>query len=244
MEIRAFTIKFSKKKAKRKRDEEIALLSEMTKIQTELQTSYSDSLKIELDRVKSKLSKIATVRTRGTIVRSRARWYEHGERNSKYFYNLEKMNHRKKHITSLIINDDNKITNPKDILQEEERFFRQIYTSTNTDPDCPDFNEFFEIENALSEELAETCEGAMSISECERALKFMENNKAPGTDGLTPEFYRYFWDILGSYMVNSFNYAFQNGSLSISQRQGVISLIPKKKKNTEYLKKTGDPYRY
>ena len=79
MEIRAFTIKFSKKKAKRKRDEEIALLSEMTKIQTELQTSYSDSLKIELDRVKSKLSKIATVRTRGTIVRSRARWYEHGE---------------------------------------------------------------------------------------------------------------------------------------------------------------------
>ena len=236
MEIRAFTIKFSKKKAKRKRDEEIALLSEMTKIQTELQTSYSDSLKIELDRVKSKLSKIATVRTRGTIVRSRARWYEHGERNSKYFYNLEKTNHRKKHITSLIINDDNKITNPKDILQEEERFFRQIYTSTNTDPDCPDFNEFFEIENALSEELAETCEGAMSISECERALKFMENNKAPGTDGLTPEFYRYFWDILGSYMVNSFNYAFQNGNLSISQRQGIISLIPKKKKNTEYLK--------
>ena len=76
----------------------------------------------------------------------------------------------------------------------------------------------------------------MSISECERTLKFMENNKAPGTDGLTPEFYRYFWDILGSYMVNSFNYAFQNGSLSISQRQGIISLIPKKKKNTEYLK--------
>ena len=31
MEIRAFTIKFSKKKAKRKRNEEIALLSEMTK---------------------------------------------------------------------------------------------------------------------------------------------------------------------------------------------------------------------
>ena len=37
-------------------------------------------------------------------------------------------------------------------------------------------------------------------------------------------------------MVNSFNYAFQNGALSISQRQGIISLIPKKKKNTEYLK--------
>ena len=38
-------------------------------------------------------------------------------------------------------------------------------------------------------------------------------------------------------MVNSFNYAFRNGTLSISQRQGIISLILKKKKNNEYLKK-------
>ena len=37
-------------------------------------------------------------------------------------------------------------------------------------------------------------------------------------------------------MVSSFNYAFRNGTLSISQRQGIISLIPKKKKNAEYLK--------
>ena len=105
------------------------------------------------------------------------------------------------------------------------------------DPNCPTFNEFFETENALSEEIAKTCEGVMSIHECEIALKTMENNKTPGTDGLMPEFYRYFWNLLGSFMVNSFNYAFWNSTLSISQRQGIISLIPKKKKNTEYWKK-------
>ena len=104
------------------------------------------------------------------------------------------------------------------------------------DPNCPTFNEFFETENALSEDIAKTCEGVMSIHECEIALKTMENNKTPGTDGLTPEFYRYFWDLLGSFMVSSFNFAFRNGTLSFSQRQGIISLIPKKKKNTEYLK--------
>ena len=104
------------------------------------------------------------------------------------------------------------------------------------DPNCSTFNEFFEIENALSESIAKTCEGVMSVQECELALKAMENNKTPGTDGLTPEFYRYFWNLLGSFMVSSFNYAFRNGTLSISQRQGIISLIPKKKKNTEYLK--------
>ena len=235
MEIRAFTIKFSKEKAKQKCNEEKALLSEMTKIQIKLQTSYSDSLKSDMEKIKSKLSRIASVKTRGAIVRSRTRWYEHGERNSKYFYNLEKTNQKKKHITSLVVNDGDKITSPKDILEEEERFFRQIYTSTNTDPSCSVFNEFFKTENALSEENATICEGAMSVDECERALKFMENNKTPGTDGLTSEFYRYFWHMVGSFMVNSFNHAFQNGTLSISQRQGIISLIPKKKKNIEYL---------
>jgi len=37
-------------------------------------------------------------------------------------------------------------------------------------------------------------------------------------------------------MVNSFNFAFRNGPLSISQRLGIIiSLIPIKRKNTEFL---------
>jgi len=36
-------------------------------------------------------------------------------------------------------------------------------------------------------------------------------------------------------MVDHFNYGFENGHLSISQRLGIISLIPKKDKNLEYL---------
>ena len=37
----------------------------------------------------------------GTIVRSRARSHEHGEKNSKYFLNLEKRNHIRKHVRKL-----------------------------------------------------------------------------------------------------------------------------------------------
>ena len=37
-------------------------------------------------------------------------------------------------------------------------------------------------------------------------------------------------------MVDSFNYAFDNGKLSVSQKQGIIRLIPKKTKNLTYLK--------
>jgi len=94
----------------------------MIKLQCKLQTAYSDSLTSELERIKTKLSKIAIVKTRNTIIRSRARWYKHGEKNSKYFYNLEKTNQRKIHITALKVNDHAKLTYPREILEEEERF--------------------------------------------------------------------------------------------------------------------------
>ena len=120
-------------------------------------------------------------------------------------------------------------------LKRKSAFFKQIYASKNTIPNGSEFIEFFDTENVLSEETAKICEGIMSINECKQALMTMESNKTPGTDGLTSEFYRFFWNAIGKFMVESFNYAFQHGSLSISQRQGIISLIPKKNKNAEYL---------
>ena len=59
--------------------------------------------------------------------------------------------------------------------------------------------------------------------------------KTPGTDGLTTEFLKNFWPELKALIVRGFNYAFASGSLSISQRRGIISLIPQKDKNKAIL---------
>ena len=78
------------------------------------------------------------------------------------------------------------------------------------------------------------CEGLITESEALSALKDFAANKTPGTDGLSVEFLKYYWPELQSSVVNSFNYAFQNGSLSISPKRGIISLIPKiKNKNKD-----------
>ena len=62
------------------------------------------------------------------------------------------------------------------------------------------------------------------------------NNKTPGSDGFTIEFYRFFWNAISPIMVDCINYAFENGEMSISQKRGIISLIPKKDKDKKYLK--------
>ena len=89
----------------------------------------------------------------------------------------------------------------------------------------------------LNDEQRKNCEGFLRENECWNALKCFQKNKSPGNDGFTAEFYSFFWNRLGKIMVNSFNYGFHKGELSISQRQSIIRLnIPKKNKNLLYLK--------
>ena len=85
------------------------------------------------------------------------------------------------------------------------------------------------------------CEGKVTQVECLKALKEFKNEKSPGTDGLQAEFYKYFWKELHVDMIHSFNFAFDSGSLSISQRRGIITLIPKPNKDTTY-STTSDQY--
>ena len=232
MEIRAATILFSKRKAKENRNEERNLLEKFNCLQEQIRATFDEAKKAEMDRVKSKLAKVIAKKTQGTIVRSRARWYEFGEKNNKYFLNLEKRNHRKKHITALKNEDGFILRNAKQILAEEENFFKNIYKSKTISIETNNSVHFFDSPDlkTLNNEEAGRCEGLLTIKECADALNKFQNNK-------TIEFYRLFWDAIGHFTVDSFNYAYEHSHLSISQRLGIISLIPKRNKDLEYLKK-------
>ena len=87
----------------------------------------------------------------------------------------------------------------------------------------------------LSPHQADSCDGLLTKKECYVSLKSFSKGKSPGTDGLTTEFYLSFWGLLGQELVDSFNYAFEKGEITISQKSGIITLIPKKDKNRTLL---------
>ncbi len=89
---------------------------------------------------------------------------------------------------------------------------------------------------SLTEELKSNCEGILTIDECTKAMNEMKNGKSPGTDGLTVEFYKHFWPQINTFVLESLNYAYVKGELSIDQRRGIITLIPKKDKKRTLLK--------
>ena len=92
------------------------------------------------------------------IIRARDRWYEHGEKSTKYFFNLEKRNHIKKHMRKLNINGSI-TTDPFKILNEQRRFYQELYTSRNRDNEA--IESFLKdlLIPKLSEEQKMSCEG-------------------------------------------------------------------------------------
>ena len=88
----------------------------------------------------------------------------------------------------------------------------------------------------LSDIEKESCEGKISLQECHTALKAMSDNKSPGIDGFTLEFYKFFWNDIKIFLVRSLNASYDMGKMSITQRRGVITSIPKPIKLRFYLK--------
>ena len=64
----------------------------------------------------------------------------------------------------------------------------------------------------------------------------MDPEKTPGTDGLPAEFYKTFWSELVSSLISALNYSYDQRTLSVSQRRGIIKLIPKKDADPHFIK--------
>ena len=80
------------------------------------------------------------------------------------------------------------------------------------------------------------CKGLLRAKECLEAVKLMESSKSPGTDGLPAEFCKVFWNDISPHLVSSLNRSYQKEKLAITQRRGIISLIPKKDKALDEVK--------
>ena len=65
----------------------------------------------------------------------------------------------------------------------------------------------------------------------------MKNEKSPGLDGFTVKFFNFFvLTDLKFFILRSINYGNHTGSLSVTQKQGVITCLPKPNKSRHYLK--------
>ena len=120
------------------------------------------------------------------------------------------------------------------MLRETREFYEQLYRKRIVrDVNIEDLVTTLP---RLEKEKADTLEGLITYEEAATALKNMKNDKSPGTDGFTVNFFKFFWKELGNFIIRSLNEGFKVGKMSITQREGIITCIPKGDKPREFIK--------
>jgi len=231
--IRGFSIDYGKKKKKEMYNSEKNLEHKLKAIDEELdQNEDRDNLYIDKERITQELQEIDRYRTEGLILRTRSTWYEEGEKSTNYFLRLISRNAVKSNMTKMYT-DEGFITNQKEILEKQAEYYEDLYRN-KLNKGINDIIEYLRDINMpeLSEGDKEMCNGMVTKDECYRTLLLMKNNKTPGNDGLTTEFYKRFWNELGDLMVQCFNLSYEIGELSTTQKQAVIVLLDKGKDRT------------
>ena len=122
-------------------------------------------------------------------------------------------------------------------MSEIKAFYSNLYkkTSVKTEEECLQYLSNLSTP-VLTEDEQSLCEGKLTLNECWEALNSMKNGKSPGNDGFTKEFYVSFFGELGPLLLKTFNYSFEKGELSASQKQAVITLIQKKDRDVTLIK--------
>ena len=186
--------------------------------------------------LKCKIDALSEQKAEMNLLKSKAMWLEEGEKSTKYFLGLGKNRSARKTVKKLTLANGEVTTERAKILKEERLFYEQLFQEEKMEIQ----DESMFLENAslvrLNEELKLKCEGMLNEKECFEALLTLQNGKSPGNDGLTIEFYKKFWPKIKDYVMDSFNEAYEKGSLSNSQRQGNITLIDKKDTDRTLLK--------
>ena len=234
IQIKEFTINYSTMKRRKNKNDVIALYNELDDLDKWLSKHPDcvDTLK-KRENIKLKLELQETEKARAAQVRSRAKWVELGEKNNSYFLGLEKVRGKAKIMEQVKDENGQILTDQRDIQNRQRHYFENLYkrkidevgmeTKINTFmQDCDNVP-------CLTADEKDGLEAPLTEQELLRGLKELNNGSAPGSDGLTVEFFKMFWTRIKIFVHKSFESARETGSLSISQRNAIITLIHKGK---------------
>ena len=220
--IKKILIEIGIKEAKSRKDEETNLKEQMRE---EIRKRDFQSGKIY--EIKNKLHKLLEYKIEGAKIRSRELQWPIHERGSRDFFAMEKKNIKQLSLYS-ILKENIEILDKNEIRKEVESFYKTLYTSEGIHSEEAD--RFIETmkEFKISDEIRKKINKFIGINEAKKVLDKMKNNKSPGSDGLPKEFYVEMWDTIGPDLVETLNNNIIGGTMTESQREGIIKLLYKK----------------
>jgi SepF-like predicted cell division protein (DUF552 family) len=190
----------------------------------EIEAQKEGVAKDEINQVTADLQVIAENIREGNIIRAKIKELENTENSAEFYARIENINAENKHIDALNIGGHLCAETPI-IIDHCLSYYSDLYNKREVDSSIwPSITSNL---TKITNEEMQSCEGPLTPGECWTAISQMANNKSPGSDGLPAEFYKEFFPQFGPLFVNIAN-AQVTKPLSVSQRLGIITLLPKK----------------
>ena len=220
--IRQTTINFSRQKGNKRKRELDRLWKELDRTKDEQQKQ-----KIE-DRIKE----IEMARDKGVLIRSREKTILNEDKPNAYFYIREDWKQTKDTIHELhTIGENDELLIHKTQIEIRKILYqhhKNLYGKREMDPEITK-NFLVTIDLFLTEEQKEEMERPITKQELTNAILDMENNKSPGPDGISGEFYKTFLPLLQDDLLMIINNVYVNQrDQPQSQKLGYIKLVYKR----------------
>jgi len=233
LKIKKLSLHFSRKKRKEENSEEDSL-NRLLSLEIEQLESNNRHSSENYELYRNKLAEIERRRCRGAAVRSRAQFLLEGERSTAFFLGLERATQEKQKFRHLR-NENGTLTEGKeDLLEAVHTFYTELYKCR--EPAREQIEKVVSyIKTTLTTDDSVYCDVDVTWREIEMAIKSMNKNKSPGTDGLTAELFQCFPELFSPILLHLYNEMEQRQVAAERLTEGVITLIYKGKGERENL---------
>ena len=180
-----------------------------------------------IENLKEVENNFTSKKIQGSLLRSKIPGVENGELNMAYYTKIEKMRAEQNTIFSLMDSNGLLVEGTEGISKVVHNFYENLYSK---ETECENSqNDFLKgVTIKLSQEEREKLDEEFTIEELRESLSDLQKNKSPGCDGLTREFYDFFWDDLSALYFECVNEIQEKGELTESQKKGLIRISYKK----------------
>ncbi|KAL3677972.1 hypothetical protein R1sor_020928 [Riccia sorocarpa] len=182
-----------------------------------------------LKKAEEQLRKFEHEEARTWRLRSRSRWLREGEAPTRYFYSQAKTKFARETIQALQIDEGERTTSRREIIQKVEDFYTHLYEREETTAEVLQARR--EALQTLTRKVTPDQDIKVAVSptreEIDLIVKILKADKGPGLDGVTAEALRSCWDFVNNDCYAMIHNFWETGQLIQGTRTAVIKLVPK-----------------
>jgi exonuclease III len=192
------------------------------------------NLETAIAQIRSKVQDKQNKDSESLAFKAKVKWFELGEKSNKYFLGLLKMRQNQKFISNIIC-EGTFYEGFEKASEAIRTFYNKLYDYVPTTSTPQDESDFFKHCPKLTNNQRLLVDNPITLPELTSALKSCKES-APGPDGISYLVYKKYWETLAPYILDAWNYSLKIGSMSSSNIESIITLLPKQGKDTSDIK--------